>query len=452
MEIRLGHANLNLFKSFGGPCDNENNFTRAFLVALTRSPWSPVLLRAFFDVLAEKLSGLADAQRCVPFLSSWPSFVEVTMQQGTAGESFLADGVSAALLVNLTPDPRLGSYEELRDEPQEVVARGIVDAIVTVRGGIGTDGGMSVIIESKLYGAVGEQQRAIYRDAIRHRLGFAPCEVAVSWDEVYKLTEHLPSEADSDPILADFKSFISSRPHLVGFTGFADADFANLASLDARLKRLCDRLAETEPFAGQVERKRGGLDYDLELVNQASLIGNVGVACWDSPTLSSKLVIGARSKWQTAQLLGRYSKGEVVDALRRAGETGRLRLGVHVRLYFNRFDAPQFEVTVPDQPVRAEEAGERWDEINTLARTFHDQVASDGILDQLGRRLGTHGANEIARARALPPDKRPKCFSLVVILLQVPGHDLTAKPAAAQASSIQEDLLLLAAILKNLST
>jgi hypothetical protein len=449
MRIQLDHPNLSLFRAFGGGCDNENNFTRALLIALTRSPWSPVLLRGFFDLLSDKLRSVPNAAPWLPYLSSWPTCIEVSMQQGTAGETFLPNDSSGAVLVDLIPDPRARPCGgEVGEESGD--SRGIVDAMITVRGSGGTDErSISVVIESKLYGGVEERQRALYRRAIEKRLGQRPAEVAVSWDEVYRLTEHLPSEADADPIVSDFKTFIASRPHLLGFTGFAINDFRNPAVVDGRLLRLCERVAGSDPFIGQVQRKHRGLDYDLPVNKQAALLGNVGVACWDSTTLSCKLVTGAGSQWQTTRLFKCSGSSNVGGVLHQLAATGRLRLVVQVRLYFHRFDVEWIDVATLDVPPA--DAGVLWAEAVGVARSFHQKRADDEVLDALAQRMGGGRSDGIDRARAARIEKRPKCFAVVVAVLQTAGRDLAAKPADAQVEAVQRDLGLLVTMLQAVS-
>jgi hypothetical protein len=55
MHLSLNHQNLNIFNHFGDSAQNENNTTRAFLIAATRSAWSPILLRGFFDLVAARI-------------------------------------------------------------------------------------------------------------------------------------------------------------------------------------------------------------------------------------------------------------------------------------------------------------------------------------------------------------------------------------------------------------
>jgi hypothetical protein len=51
MNFEFNHRNLNLFWHFGDSAENENNTTRAFLIAASRSPWSSILLRGFSDLV-----------------------------------------------------------------------------------------------------------------------------------------------------------------------------------------------------------------------------------------------------------------------------------------------------------------------------------------------------------------------------------------------------------------
>src|SRR2546427_3073680 len=105
MEINLGHRNLNLFHHFGDSAENENNTTRAFLLAATRSPWSPVLFRSFLDRLAERILVTSPEliDKFALFLRSWPGTLQVSLERDISADTFPGEDVSAAILVALTP-------------------------------------------------------------------------------------------------------------------------------------------------------------------------------------------------------------------------------------------------------------------------------------------------------------------------------------------------------------
>jgi hypothetical protein len=105
MEINLDHRNLNLFHHFGDSAENENNTTRAFLIAATRSPWSPMLFRSFLDLLAEQMRAnsrelLTDFDK---FFRSWPETLQVSLERDISADKFPGDDVAIAILVALTP-------------------------------------------------------------------------------------------------------------------------------------------------------------------------------------------------------------------------------------------------------------------------------------------------------------------------------------------------------------
>jgi len=457
MEIILNHDNLNLFRFFGGDCANENNTTRAFLIALTKSPWSPVLLRGFFDLLAEKLAiqNQLLASKCAEFLSGWPKRVEFSMQQGVAKGEFLSDEVRCGLLVLLTPGENAAAAPG-DAASREAIARGIIDALLVVESA--ADKVLALLIESKLYGPVGDEQAAQYLAAMKRKLGDSVAMIDISWDEIYCLTEALPPQAEVDSVLSDFKAFIDARPHLVSFNGFHLNDFADWYLVDTRLRRLCERVASEAlvddkstiryRFNGSPQRKRQGADYDLPLENQQNLRGNIGLACWDLKVISAKLAVGWRTNWETWHVLEKtWNSPDVRDCLRRLCDSGRLVLDVHVRLYFSRFEEHSFIVWTAGP--EACEVWRKWDDAVNLIRRFHRQEATDMLLDELLSLSGETEADAVDRARKQSP--RTKCFVGLVFCVQTPGPELAKKDAGTQLAMIQKDLLALADLLASLS-
>jgi hypothetical protein len=170
MEIIRSHKNLSLFQHFGAGAENENNTTRAFLIAMSRSPWSPVLLRGFFDVIAAKNSGPASDffTKSARLLTAWPSSIEMSLERNITAEKFPGEGVKHAVLVDLTPVSGAvagSSQVDIRDDPT-----GRVDATIVLRAGDDTladqEGALAIVIESKLYGNAGEQQMEDYKKAL----------------------------------------------------------------------------------------------------------------------------------------------------------------------------------------------------------------------------------------------------------------------------------------------
>src|SRR5580700_2633806 len=105
MQLSLDHQNLNIFNHFGDSAQNENNTTRAFLIAATRSPWSPMLLRGFFDLVAARIRERQPDQAAILgcFSQSWPDQIEISMEKDIRAEGFPGVGVERAILVELTP-------------------------------------------------------------------------------------------------------------------------------------------------------------------------------------------------------------------------------------------------------------------------------------------------------------------------------------------------------------
>jgi hypothetical protein len=166
MEIRRSHKNLSLFQHFGAGVENENNTTRAFLIAVSRSPWSPVLLRGFFDVIAAKTEPASDFfTKTGRLLTAWPSSIEMSLERNITAETFPGEGVKHAVLVDLTPVSGAvagSSLAHIRDDPPRRV-----DATIVLRAGDDTladqEGALAIVIESKLYGNAGEQQMEDYK-------------------------------------------------------------------------------------------------------------------------------------------------------------------------------------------------------------------------------------------------------------------------------------------------
>lgn len=453
MNIILASDKLNLFQPFGGDWANENNFTRALLIAFSKSPWSPVLLRGFLDLLADRM-----AEARVPpddvtnLFARWPESVELKMQQGVATTAFLADGVTDGVLLALNPEP--GS-EEPKGNIGAQQGAGIADAVIVVRGSApDPERTIAIVVESKLYGAAGADQLQQYHRAMGEKLPGRVRFVEMLWDEVYSLTEHLPSEAEFDPVLRDFKGFVSSRPHLVRFTGFQSADLKDPYRLDVRMRRFCDRMIAERTLGsqglavqGEPQRKKLGCDYDLSLEGQDTLIGNLGIGCWDGSTLSLKMVIGARTYWHTDRLLGRSWKSTAVaGALSELRGVGRVSVSASVRLYFGRFDVEWLTVCEvrPDQGREVEV----WHTAIDIVREFHCKVATDERLERLDALTKGRAADAIERTRRIAAAERPKTFSVVTVCIEHDGGSVTVMSREKQFDVLRESLAKLGVLLR----
>ena len=185
MHLSLNHQNLNIFNHFGDSAQNENNTTRAFLIAATRSPWSPMLLRGFFDLVAARIRERFPEQAAVLgcFSQSWPEQVEISMERDIKAESFPGVGVEHAIIVELTP---LGAALDPPQQMTEVGDSGRVDASIVIRQS--ESDGLALIIESKLYGRAGHEQLLRYKQALENRQ-ITTVLVDVAWEEVYALAD-----------------------------------------------------------------------------------------------------------------------------------------------------------------------------------------------------------------------------------------------------------------------
>src|SRR5437867_358531 len=168
MEINLDHRNLNLFNHFGDNADNENNTTRAFLIVLTRSPWSLILLRGFLDLLVERISSKKPglARQFDTFFRPWPNTLQFSLERNISAENFPGEDVTAAILVALTP---IEAAVPPETEILSVTATGRVDATIIARQPQSKEA-IGIVIESKLYGPVGVDQMDRYRRRLEEKL------------------------------------------------------------------------------------------------------------------------------------------------------------------------------------------------------------------------------------------------------------------------------------------
>jgi hypothetical protein len=435
MEINLDHRNLNLFHHFGDSAENENNTTRAFLIAATRSPWSPMLFRSFLDLLAEQMRAnspelLTDFDK---FFRSWPETPQVSLERDISADKFPGDDVAIAILVALTPvSEGSGQVVDLKF-PKPT---GRVDATLIARqtDGDTLDGqskgsALAIVIESKLYGPAGIEQLGRYKSRLEEK-SIRTVLVEIRWEDIYKLCESLPQAAEHDPVLSDFKEFLARDARLVGFTGFRQEDFVRGPQLlDSKLQRLCDRIAGKgdDPVlgGGKTERKRGGLDYDLTLTQQASLVGNIGLASWDQDALHAKLVIGWRSRWHTDRVLNStWNADGVPDLIRQIGRGTALLIAAHVRPYFNRFEYdPAASWSTAIGPA---DAARVWQDAVEFARSFHAKCLDGEKVAVLSKSPSTI-TNESAITRAVA--ERVNCFvPLVLVASWQPTHLTKMKP------------------------
>jgi len=313
MEI-FPDPRLNLFKPFGGSWENENNTTRALLVALSRSPASFAYLRAFLDLIRDRVKKQSHPspevrEQCCDLLSQFPDQLHFNMQRGAANDKLSVDSNDAGVLIAVTPTGESEADGDVYRQGAETAdASGIVDAWLRFEYGEPDEdeqGGkkLQVVIESKLYGPVGRQQRQKYLAAMGKE---RTIQIDISWEEVYNALQRLPEQVQSDPILADFREFMVRDPRLVGFTGFTAADKDARDSMTEKLRHLCSRIvnasSDAAPLFYDPEQVRGSPDFNLRLQGFGRLAGNVGIGKLDRVSLFSKLVLGSKVwEWKAAQ-------------------------------------------------------------------------------------------------------------------------------------------------------
>ena len=255
--------------------------------------------------------------------------------------------------------------------------------------------------------------------------------VDVAWEEVYALADDLPDAAEHDPIIGDFKSFLARDPRLAGFTGFQKGDFTGPAYvLDVRLQKLSETLAgqSVDPVlrSAQVERKRGGLDYDILLAEQSRLVGNIGLACWEQKALYAKLVIGWRSRWETDRAIKFGAASEQVHGLiRRLAGHADLTIDATVRPFFHRFyypSAAQWSKVIK----RDDDPSDAWGAAVEFARSYHARPLSPDSLGQL-QRIPVTVLDQESLNRAL--EQQVNCFvPLVLVMAWKPEYITRMKP------------------------
>jgi len=416
-----------------------------------------MLFRSFLDLLAEQI--LANSPELLPdfekFFRSWPETLQVSLERDISADKFPGDDVAVAILVALTPvSEGSGQIVDL----QYPKSTGRVDATLIARrtegdtlGGQSKGSALAIVIESKLYGPAGIEQLGRYKRKLQEK-SIRTVLVEIRWEDIYKLCESLPQAAEHDPVLSDFKEFLARDARLVGFTGFRQEDFVGGPQLlDSKLQRLCDRIAGKgdDPVlgGGKAERKRGGLDYDLPLTQQASLVGNIGLASWNQDGLQAKLVIGWRSRWHTDRVLdSTWNADGVPDLIRQVGRGNALLIEAHVRPYFNRFEYDPAAVWSPAiDPTNADRV---WQDAVEFARSIHAKCLDAKKVAAL-RRPPSKITNESAITRAVA--ERVNCFVPLVLVASWKPADLTAMKPAEQLLIIRAKLLEMATLLTRLS-
>jgi hypothetical protein len=453
MRILLKHENLNVFRHFGGTYSNENNKTRALMIASTRSPYGLLLLQSLLDRIIRKAAD-SDSERgrdLGNFLVGWDS-IEVAMQRGVGKAHIPPSWATIGILVEIVPArlPQGIPETPLQDEVQG--SGGIADAVLRIEKG---EGVLGIVIESKLYGPVGERQIAAYLQAMAASLGTRPLRVQLSWDDIDQLIDGLPEGAQHDPILADFADLLREDPYLVAYTGFHERDFGQDTVLDRRLKRVCQRLIAEPPeglqLSGSPDEQRRARDLDIWVTEPPNLKGNLGIASWEQGKIATKLVVGSSTFWQTSHVLERSGEAAAVrEQLMRLSQTGRLGLSVGVRVRFHRFDAPWLRIV--DAEPEAGDVARLWPRALEVARRFHGMSSNDdGVLSELQDIRGDEVASVIERIRAAVPPRRPRLFADFVFRLDRKKEDLVGRRAPEQLEMFRQDMGALGRLLQALS-
>jgi hypothetical protein len=447
MEIRIEDNRVHLFRFFGGDYANENNTTRSLMVALTRSQWSPVILRGFFDILVKKLrDGPGEtAGTAREILGVWPASLQVRMQQGVAGTDFLPAEmeIDSAILLQIEPD---SENEAIDASTKQAEPSGIIDACLIVTSP--EDKTVAIVIESKLYGQAGEDQMCRYAAAIRP----PAIRLQLTWEEIYSLLEHLPKEADFDSILRDYRDYLNERPGLVGFTGFRPEDFTDARRLDTQLYRLNQKISRQgvpgRIFRRDVARVRGGCDYGLYL-DAPEAQGNLGIASFEPASVSCKLAVGWADYGQTTRALANSEDADVQECLSALANEGTLTIDLYFCCVVNRtvhgFAYRRF-------PAEGNTVIGSWRSACSLAREYHRKTeATDAVLDEILGRDGVEGVEPgLATLRSMQRREMVKgCFAIVVKRHE---RELVRLNARQQFEKFQGDLKLLADLLAPLSS
>jgi hypothetical protein len=401
------------------------------------------------------------------FLGSWPETLEVSLERDISAAKFPGDDVAGAILVALTPVPPTPASEASGHAADPPKTTGRVDATMIVRRtdaetpeGQSNDSALAIVIESKIYGPVPDEQLQRYMNRLKEeKKRIKAVLVEVSWEEIYKLCESLPQAAEHDPIFSDFKEFLARDATLVGFTGFRPEDFAgdsqlpdSRARLDSKLQRFCDQVIGdgSDPVlgGGKPVRKRGGLDYDLPIAQQ-SLVGNIGLASWNQDTLDTKLAIGWRSHLDSDRALTNWDADDVADRIRQVSRGTTLRIDASVRPYFNRFDYDP--VALWSKTVGpGDDAFEVWREAVDFTRIFHAKRMDKEKVEVLGispARVTKGKESTITRAVT----ERVNCFVPLVLVASWQAKDLTGTRPEEQVRLVRGKLRELAALLVGLS-
>jgi hypothetical protein len=382
----------------------------------------------------------------------------MSLERNITAENFPGEGVHHAILVDLTPLSGIaaGSYQtDIRDN-----VSGRVDATIVLRADdealADRPGALAIVIESKLYGPAGEQQLEDYRKALEAK-HIEVRRISVAWQEIYDLTRALPNEAEHDPIISDFKEFLSRDSRLTGFTGFKEGDFSpENYRLDDKLSRFCSQVLEflkDDPCfrnASNPERKRGGLDYDFLLAKQNQLVGNLGIAAWNSKALSAKLVIGWRGRWQTDLLLPnvlnmhpseRADVDAIIDTL---SKTGNVKIDAVLRPFFHRFD---YDVTAKYLPTNSTDCKIAWDEIVRFSQEFHGKPLTKKSRSILASTSEVYDEERLDRAL----EQNVNCFVAPGIIVEW-THDALGKTPKRQIQIVSDTVRNLARLLYRFSS
>ncbi len=155
-----------------------------------------------------------------------------------------------------------------------------------------------------------------------------------------------------------------------------------------------------------------------------------------------KLVVGSRAFSETSHLLERTAASpELMARLEELCSTGRLRLDLGIRVYYNRFNSPWASVPL---------AGPSFCDVTR--RWHRPQVVTDDLLDSIETYPLSAPNREVLReVRALPSPQRPRFFCAFVFFTERHKEDLRRLDENEQLRRFREDLVSLGRLLRAIS-
>lgn len=365
MKIEPADQHLNLFRFYGDTSHWEDNVTRGLLVLLTRAAAGGLILRELLDRCVELRCAKGYRTEDGDELRELAAQLATVQVRGqtyfSANEDEQADS-GLAVLIALSPASKppesYGNERPATVTSQEDQLTGRFDAQLDCITGDGHS--FQVVVESKLYSQVGDEQWNRYVAKLSAQ-GRRCVQVQLSWADVTEILEGLPTANRADPLVADYLEYLTDMYWLSGFRGFRHHDFTpnGRDSRRWRLRQLAAAVAERDEEIVGWREVRGGFDIDLYVRGQYQVLGNTGLAAWEDKEAGVKLVIGAFSPpdgevsqrlqkesglsapdyptyWGTRRLL-QLDQSEVATCIERTAQSIGLQAQVMFRLWFHRF-------------------------------------------------------------------------------------------------------------------